>query len=257
MTVPRWGAARRTAAVLGWNPRVAVSLRYLPAFLRSATRYGHDPAFPLRWRHLYPVLSDADDAAGAFDPHYFHQDLWAARHIFRRRPDRHVDVGSRLDGFVAHLLTFMPVTVVDIRPSPPPVDGLDFVQDDVRTLASIPSGSVESLSCLHALEHVGLGRYGDPVDATGWRRGAESLARVLAPGGQLYLGVPVGRQRLEFNAHRVFSPATILHAFDGLILRSFAAVGDDRVLHDPAEPTDLEGATYGCGLFVFEAPQGG
>ncbi len=47
--------------------------------------------------------------------HYFHQDLWAAKKIFKRRPMTHVDIGSRVDGFVAHLLVFMPVTAVDIR----------------------------------------------------------------------------------------------------------------------------------------------
>src|SRR6266540_343059 len=116
------------------------------------------------------------------------------------RPRAHIDIGSRVDGFVAHVLTFMPVTVVDIRPLQSDVRGLTFVQGDVCRLASFQTDSIESLSSLHAIEHIGLGRYGDPIAPDGWRDALRECARVLAPGGRFYFGTPVGRERLNFNS---------------------------------------------------------
>lgn len=67
-------------------------------------------------------------------------------------------------------------------------------------------GVADSVSCLHALEHFGLGRYRDTVDYDGWRKGLDGRTEILEPGGTLYLGLPTGEpQRVEFNAHRVFS----------------------------------------------------
>jgi SAM-dependent methyltransferase len=160
-----------------------------------------------------------------------------------------MDIGSRLDGFVAHLLVFMPVTSIDVRPLRSTVQGLSFLEEDATTLRSIADASVESISSLHAVEHFGLGRYGDPVDPEGPFKMMRSLTRVLKPGGRLYFSVPVGQERLEFNAHRVFSPRTILDAFAGLRLLSFAAVDDAGELRDPCTPDQVEDADYACGLF--------
>ena len=65
-------------------------------------------------------------------------------------------------------------------------------------------------------EHIGLGRYGDPLDPLGTRKAAAELQRVLAPGGQLLFSLPVGRPRVEFNAHRVHDPHEVASWFDGL-----------------------------------------
>ena len=83
-------------------------------------------------------------------------------------------------------------------------DGLRFVQGDMCRLDGFETGSVDSLSCLHTIEHVGLGRYGDPIDPEGWVVAVRELARILAPGGRLYLGTPIGRERVCFNSERVF-----------------------------------------------------
>ncbi len=232
--------------------RAGAALRRIPWFLSTLRAYrdaGGDPQFPLEWSALRPALGDRDGSAAALDAHYFHQDLWAARKIHAARPASHLDVGSRIDGFVAHLLTFMPVCVVDVRPLDAPVDGLSFIQADATDLAPIADASVGSLSSLHAVEHFGLGRYGDPIAPDAWHRGLRSFARVLAPGGRLYLSLPVGRQRLEFNAHRVFTPGTVLDALSDLRLVSFSAVGDDGRFVPDADPADLAAAKYACGMF--------
>jgi hypothetical protein len=232
--------------------RLWLVVRGLPKYVGDCRRYRRSSglnSFTLNIRNLQPVLWESREPAGTARGHYFWQDLWAARKIFRRRPGTHVDVASRLDGFVAHLLTFMPVTYVDIRPVQEPVDGLTVLQDDLIELRCFAPRSVESLSCLHAVEHAGLGRYGDRIAPDDWKLAIASLTRVLAPGGVLYLSVPVGSERLRFNAHRVFSPQTILEAARPLHLASFALVDDEGRFNSSG---DLEAASrlrFGCGCF--------
>jgi len=197
-----------------------------------------------------------DGPSAVLDPHYFQQDIWAARKVVARRPERHVDIGSRIDGFVAHLLAArIPVTVIDIRPPPIVIEGLTFIQADATTLEGFADNSVESLSSLHACEHVGLGRYGDTIDPDGWEKAMRSMARVLAPGGRLYFAVPVGRERVVFNAHRVFDPITVTNTLCALDACDFSWIGDDGVMRRSKPPwggiQEAVGCEYGCGLFEF------
>lgn len=227
--------------------------RGLAHFLRSLAEYRRRAGGAFSWRDLNPVLHNVSEAAGYTSGHYFHQDLWAARKIYDRRPAAHVDVGSQIGGFVSHLLTFMEVTCIDVRPMQDSVWGLRFVQDDATEMRRFADGSVDSLSSLHAIEHFGLGRYGDPVDPDGHRKALRSFARVLSPGGRLYLGVPIGRERVEFNACRVLAPATVLEAV-GLPLLSFSAVDDEGNFHEAARPDDFRASHMACGLFEFTKP---
>ena len=206
---------------------------------------------PLRLAFLKPMLADRFEAAGSASGHYFFQDLWAARKIFAVRPSRHVDVGSRIDGFVSHLLTFMPVEVLDVRPLSSSIAGLTFLQEDATELNRIADGSLPSVSSLHAVEHFGLGRYGDPVNPSAAALAMKNLARVLAPGGRLYFAVPVGVERVEFNAHRVFDPRTVLREFQTLDLVSFSIVDDAGNYLEGVDPAKYSGARFSCGLFEF------
>jgi SAM-dependent methyltransferase len=199
-----------------------------------------------------PMLSDYRGVAGVARGDYVHQDLWAARRIYRRRPQRHLDIGSRIDGFISHLLVFMDVQVIDILPLESNIKGLQFHRDDATSLASLGDNSVESISSLHVAEHFGLGRYSDPVDPWAHKKFMSSLQRVLAPGGHLYFSVPIGKERLEFNAHRIFEPGTILSQFEGLQLWSFAYVDETGNLHEDASPKHFpRNSKSGCGLFDF------
>jgi len=247
--------AYQIVQLMGFDPLLALkAIAAIPRFLRDIGSYGPDPKFPLRLKSLYPVLVDYRSQAGAARGHYFHQDLWAARRVVQSGVKQHVDVGSRIDGFVAHVLTVMPVTVIDIRPLTSQVSGLTFIQDDATTLSSFSDLSVTSLSSLHAVEHFGLGRYGDKVDSAGWFKGMRSLARILAPGGRLYLSVPVGRERVEFNGQRIFDPSTVLSTFNDLLLMSFSAVDDFGDMRHDCSPGDVADAEYACGLFEFRRP---
>ena len=244
----------QAVAMAGIDPiRFVHAMRGLPAFFRDWRTYSRQDheGFPLSVATAFPCLADRTAEAGTVGGHYFHMDLWAARKVAERRPARHVDVGSRLDGFVAHLLTIMPVDVVDVRPIRSEVAGLNFVQSDATQMAEFASDSLPSLSCLHAAEHFGLGRYSDPVDAGAPFRLMAALTRVLAPGGRLLFAVPVGRQRLEFNAHRIFWPETVIAGFATLELVSFSYVDDSGALVENVSPAEARDCSYGCGLFEF------
>jgi SAM-dependent methyltransferase len=249
---------RLVSATVG-DPRQLVSrlvgiipyVRNMLVFWRRQTSTA--PSLRLDLGKLHPRLSDRYAPAGSASGHYFHQDIWAARHIYESRPSLHLDVGSRVDGFISHLLVFRNVYVVDVRPIQTDASGLRFVGGDARRLP-FQSESIASISSLHAIEHVGLGRYGDAVDPQGFSAAIAELTRVLAPGGSLYFSVPVGRERLEFDAHRVFRPSTILEEFAELTLTEFAAVDDDGSFVEHAAPSAFNDASYACGLFLFEKP---
>jgi SAM-dependent methyltransferase len=242
----------------GFDPRafyraVRATPKYVSDYIRYRSRARELAGLP-PIKALAPALTEAGEGAGVARGHYFHQDLWAARKIYANRPRSHVDVGSRIDGFVAHLLVFMPVTVVDIRPLESPVAGLDFRQADATRLDGWPDRSVESISSLHALEHFGLGRYGDEIDPAACYDAMRNIARVVAPGGRFYFSAPIGRERIEFNAHRIFSPVRLLDRFPGLELASFAAVDDEGRFVPDCRPEDFSDALYSCGLYEFRRP---
>ncbi|MBG0744577.1 MAG: DUF268 domain-containing protein [Cylindrospermopsis raciborskii KL1] len=202
---------------------------------------------------LSPSFNDRYGSAGKLDRHYFHQDLWAARKVYEENPICHVDVGSRIDGFIAHLLTFREVEVLDIRPMSSLTKGMRFRQLDIMKYNDVPVGICDSISCLHALEHFGLGRYGDPIDPEGYIKGLRSLTKLLQPEGKLLLSVPVGIECIKFNSHRTFSPKTILRCTESdYELISFSYIDDDKNFHENVSvqsfPPDL---IYGCGMFEF------
>lgn len=219
-----------------------------------------DPqAFPIT--ELWPILEDRHEQAGEASGHYFHQDLCVAREIFRRQPKRHIDVGSSIYGFVSHVASFREVEVIDIRPITSTVSGITFLQGDLMKLDDRFRCSTDSLSCLHALEHMGLGRYTDPIDYGGWRRALYALIEMLEPDGVLYLSVPTGReQRVEFHAHRVFSLPYLRDELSNFLrIESLRFVNDHGVLLEDLDPYSVEadasfGATYGCSIWTLRKP---
>lgn len=227
--------------------------RAVPVYFANLARYSRqNRRRPFRfsildaWFHTY----DRFAAAGSLTWHYFWQDLWAARNIHDSGVTHHVDVGSRVDGFIAHLLTFCEVTYVDIRALDLPLRNFHFRRGSILEMP-YEDGTIESLSSLHVLEHIGLGRYGDAVDAEGSWKAARELVRVLAPGGRLLIGVPTGRECVCFDAHRVFAPETTVAMFAGLNLVEFSFVTDRNDLIVNASFELARASEYGCGLFQF------
>lgn len=183
---------------------------------RRFRRLNAGTPFAMRARDILPHLTDRT-ATTPVDPVYFLQDAWFARKIAGRRPAIHVDVGSSVKS-MALVAQFVPVTMVDIRPVELEVPGFSFLPGSVLALP-FPDGSVASLSSLCVIEHIGLGRYGDPLDARGSEKAAAELGRVLARGGELYVSMPVDAEcRIHFNAHRAFTRDYLLSLFPGLQL---------------------------------------
>lgn len=204
------------------------------------------------WGSELPILDERNESSGSLGA-YFYQDQLVARWIHEAAPVRHVDVGSRLDGFIGSLSIFREVEVIDIRPQPEPVSNVRFHQLDL--MAELPSQwrkCTDSLSCLHTIEHFGLGRYGDSIDPEGHLKGLAQLKQMVAPGGTLYLSTPIGPQRIEFNAHRVFAARTLIDWFgDDWAIERFAIIDDHNRVRDDVDwkGPELE-SHFGCNVGV-------
>lgn len=225
------------------------------AFLSDAKEYQRletPHVFPFSMAHIMPKMDDRSESAGTVDGHYFLQDLFVAQEIYKNKPLKHVDIGSRVDGFISHLLVFRDVHVIDIRPLPFNIPNLHFIQDNAVTLEQIADNSLESISCLHVIEHFGLGRYGDPIDPQAPWAFAKSLIRVLQKDGLLYLSTPVGREKLYFNAHRVWAVKTILDMFKELELVSFHSITANYTLTNNQALDAVDDENYACGIFIFK-----
>ena len=231
---------------------VANVVRYVE-FWRDWRAYSRLPgAETLNIADSFPRLDDATQLTG-IETHYFYQSVWLAQRLAASRPTLHVDVGSD-HRMVGMLTSHSKIVFVEIRPLAATVDSLVPITGSIVQLP-LRDRSVRSMSCLHVAEHVGLGRYGDKMDPNGTRRSAEELGRALAPGGNLYFSVPVGRPRTEFNAHRVHTPLQVRAMFPDLELVAFSAEDDAGRFHAHAEPTDFEHASYACGMFWFRRPE--
>lgn len=231
--------------------RQFAGMRYVLRYFRHWRQYEALSGQKLFLKESYPCLGDSVTST-PFDPHYFFQAAWLARRLNKHQPMKHVDIGSDIR-MVNTLSAFVPMEFIDFRPLQVNLSGLECSAGNI-TQVSRPSNSIASLSCLHVVEHVGLGRYGDPIDPEGSRRALGELQRLVARFGRLYLSVPVGRERVCFNAHRVFDPRTIIGMLAGLRLLEFSLVDDSGSFQEFVSPDRAADLEYGCGLFVFEKP---
>lgn len=240
---------------------ISISLSQLVLGLISIPRYLKDLIQFKKNYHgslqLFPCLHDWYEECGVGRGEYFWQDLYVAQMIYKNNPERHVDIGSRIDGFVAHVASFREIEVFDIRPLKSSIPNVIFRQADLMNPSFSLSNYCDSLSCLHALEHFGLGRYGDPINPEGHVIGLKTIAGLLQPRGLFYLSVPIGRARVEFNGHRIIDPLYILEvaANLGLILQKFAYVDQsDRLVESTKPNQDMEQLSklpYCLGIFTF------
>lgn len=242
------------SAQFGIDPRKTLrSLQGLPRYIRDLFRFRASYTGRLK---LLPCLHDWYEEGGTTKSEYFWQDLLVARMIFEAKPEKHVDIGSRVDGFVAHVASFREIEVFDVRPITTQIPGVIFKQADFMKPSM--SGYCDSLSCLHALEHFGLGRYADPIDPQGHKRGIANMASLLRKGGVFYLSIPIGIARVEFNAHRVFDPRVIVALatrsslqFIGLkVVRPSGKVETEII--DTEALNSLANQRYSLGIFVFK-----
>ncbi|MDP1523961.1 MAG: DUF268 domain-containing protein [Methylotenera sp.] len=231
-------------------PRPLIGVIYLPRFFKHWYQYlkliGAEKIGVL---DLQPCLGDWSTHT-PFDAHYFYQGAWLARRVIASRAIKHVDIGSSV--LTISVLSAQVETVfVDYRPLKVSLTGLTSIAGNILDL-SFADNSIDSLSCLHVIEHIGLGRYGDPLNSQGSVNAASELQRVVSRGGNLFISLPIGRERICFNAHRVHSPISVVMMFPHMKLIEFSFVDDVGQFHENNPIENAIGLEYGCGMFYFE-----
>jgi hypothetical protein len=217
-------------------------------FIRQWYLYKRETKESVRVIDWFPCLKDATSNT-PFDPHYFYQSAWLAAKLSQKKTKKHIDVGSQTD-LIAPLSGFLKIEFVDIRPLQAVLPNLVCSKGSILLLP-YETKSLKSLSSLHVIEHIGLGRYGDTLDHTGFIKACSELQRVLAKNGDLYISVPVGQERVMFNAHRIFNPLTVLQQFDELNLVEFSCVSDQGDFRANCQIHDCANYSYALGLFHF------
>ena len=207
--------------------------------------------------HYQPIISEWSAQAGSASGHYFHQDLLVANFIFENKPFRHIDIASRVDGFVAHVASFRAIEVMDVRDlKSTGHKNISFIKANLMESNQEQKNITDSISCLHAIEHFGLGRYGDPIDPNGYIKGFNNIISLLKDDGMLYISFPISSSnKVYFNAHRVFEPSDIFNwagPNTALKLERFDYVDDEGSLHQNAQIKNINfDLNYGCGIYSF------
>lgn len=192
-------------------------IRFIKNYPRFLYQY-----FTIRRLHkvktsLKPCLHDSADYASSQLAEYFYQDLFVAQKVFKENPKTLADVGSRVDGYVSNVASFREITVIDIRKLPNNISNVKYLEQDItKNIES--SKSFDMVTCLHALEHFGLGRYGDPIIDNAVELGIKGLTSLLKKDGKLIISTPTGKERIEFNANWVFDAKKLCNIFDSLAL---------------------------------------
>ena len=207
--------------------------------------------FSLNIKDFYPQIKDKTIKTG-FDRHYVYHTAWAARKVKEINPIKHIDISSSLY-FSGIVSAFVDVDFYDYRPADLYLSGLQSLEGDLYKLP-FDTDSVKSISCMHTIEHVGLGRYGDPIDPDGDLKAISELKRVVAPGGSLLFVTPLGLPKIQFNAHRIYSYEQIISYLDGFTLKEFSLIPEKSenggiILN--ANPELVKREEYACGCFWF------
>lgn len=209
----------------------------------------NDNRFSVKLKDVYPCLGDKLPKT-PFDHHYIYHPAWAARILAKTRPEYHLDFSSILS-FSSIVSAFIPIKFYDYRVANLQLSNWESGFADLNKLP-FETDSQPSISCMHTVEHIGLGRYGDPLDAKGDLKAINELKRIVQPGGDLLFVTPVGRSRIEYNAHRIFSYEQVVDYFAPLRLMEFSLVPDGGGLIENASKDLVHQQEYGCGCFWFK-----
>jgi hypothetical protein len=241
-----------TLRQFGFDPIVtARALKNLPRYLNDLFKFrylGTNEKILLA-----PALSDFEESSGSAKGHYFWQDLICAKWIFGNHPSVHLDLGSRIDGFICHLLPFTNVEILDIRPLSIEIPGLTSRIVDAQSGLSSTAEKYQSVSSLHSLEHFGLGRYSDPLDRKGHEKGLRNLSEAVDVGGNLYISFPIGEPRIEFNSQRIVHPLWPLEILTKFSLEEFVLIPWVDAPIYGLHPSQVDLKTEGqCGLYKLK-----
>ena len=240
----------RVLCSLGFNLLLISNIRYIHIFIRDYFEFKKLSHID----HILPMLGDHKEKSSKVIKHYFNQDLLVASYIFKNSPKKHVDVGSRVDGFVAHVASFRKIEVIDIRNNNFQFKNIIFKKKDINNIDKSLINYCDSISCLHTLEHFGLGRYGDKIDPEGHIIGFKNLLKILKKNGRLYISFPISNEnKIYFNSERSFHPEEILKWSNNLELLKFDLIADnDKIFHDINLKKIKKKLNYSCGIYVFK-----
>jgi hypothetical protein len=240
----------RVLCSLGINLLLFINIRYIHIFIRDYFKFKKLSHI----HHILPVLGEHKEKSSKVIKHYFNQDLLVASYIFKNSPKKHVDVGSRVDGFVAQVASFRKIEVIDIRKNNFQFKNIIFKKKDILKIDKSIVNYCDSLSCLHTLEHFGLGRYGDQLDPSGHIKGFNNLIKILKTNGILYISFPISNKNVTyFNSERSFNPKEILKWSNKLKLIKFDFINDDdKIFLDVNLDKFYKNIKYGCGIYTFK-----
>ncbi len=208
-----------------------------------------DNRFEISWQDIYPCLHDNTKETD-YDPHYLYHPAWAIRKLIKIAPSKHVDISSSLY-FNAFASSLFQIDFYDYRPANITLSNLQCLKNDLTKL-TFEDNSIHSLSCMHVIEHIGLGRYGDPINPNGDIVAINEIKRVIKPNGHLLFVVPIGcKAKIQFNAHRIYTFEMIITLFEGFNLQDFSFINDNGKFIENASLNDIANQKYGCGCFYF------
>lgn len=187
-----------------------------------------------------------------YDAHYIYHPAWAIRVLKEINPKKHVDISSIMS-FSTMASAFFKIDYYDFRAPNVLLDNMNFKSADLTNLP-FESESIESLSCMHTIEHIGLGRYGDSINPEGDKIAISEIQRVVKKNGDILFVVPIGKPRVVFNAHRVYKYSDIIAFFSECRLNSFSVILDNHTggLMQNVDEEELDRQNYACGCFWFK-----
>ncbi len=208
--------------------------------------------FSVKSKDQYPCLNDKDMAT-SFDKHYVYHSAWAARKLKDISPKKHIDISS-FTYFATLVSAFIPIDFYEYNPTKIDLDNLTHKYADLTRLP-FDDNVVDCLSCMHVVEHIGLGRYSDAIDVDGDLKAISELKRVVAKGGYLLFVVPIGGQaKVMFNAHRIYNYRQIISYFKEFELVEFSPIPDQLeqgiIINATEEQSNQK--KYGCGCFLLQ-----
>lgn len=232
------------------------NVNYIKKYLEYKKEYKifkvtHGERFQIEDRDKYPCLNDKNTTT-SFDKHYIYHTAWAARKLKELNPIEHIDISS-LTYFSTIISAFIPIKFYDYRPRIITLNDFSCEHVDITQLP-FNNNSIKSLSSMHVVEHIGLGRYGDSLDVDGDLKAIEELKRVVSINGYLIFVVPIGKAKIMFNAHRIYSYDQIISYFKNFKLIEFTLIPDqsDEGLITNATKGQSDMQNYACGCFMFK-----
>ncbi|WP_157151415.1 DUF268 domain-containing protein [Brachyspira sp. SAP_772] len=230
-------------------------IKWINECIEKYNRLNKSGRFPIKKENNFHIFGE-NIANIEFDSHYLYHPAWAARCLKEINPKKHIDISS-ITYFSTIASGFVPIDFYEYRP--PQIYNLKGFTPCSCDIKKLPfeDNSIESISCMHAIEHIGLGRYGDEVDPDGDIKGINELKRVTKNNGHILFVVPVGKPRVQFNAHRIYSYDMVVEYFQGCKLINYSLIPDNSVKDSigiinnaTKELTDKQ--KYGCGCFWFQ-----